>query len=54
MRRKVSLEEAQQLLLERTHPTGECGVALLEASGRVLSHRTSNRTGYNPYCRTIL
>jgi len=37
MRRKVSLEEAQQLLLERTHPTGECGVALLEASGRVLS-----------------
>ncbi len=37
MRRKVSLEEAQNLLLERAEPTGESGVSLLEANGRVLS-----------------
>jgi molybdenum cofactor synthesis domain len=54
MKKHVSLEEAQSLLLERAKPVGECSVPLLDAFGRVLSQDVTAPISVPPFDKSAL
>ncbi|TGE38354.1 molybdopterin molybdotransferase MoeA [Desulfosporosinus fructosivorans] len=54
MKNNIQLEEAQNLLLDSITPVGKCLVALLEASGRVLSQAIKASTSIPPFSKSAL
>lgn len=54
MKKNVSLEEAQSLLLDRAEPVDECSVALLDAFGRILSQDIIAPISIPPFDKSAL